>query len=66
MRIDPSSLISAQAARWPAQPRPAPQKEAEASFESLTFRNTPEAGKPVASTNPAPTRRLGANLDIKV
>jgi hypothetical protein len=66
MRIDPSSLIAAQADRAPAHPRSTPQKESDAGFQPLSFRNTPEVSKPAANANPAPVQRLGANLDIKI
>jgi hypothetical protein len=68
MRIDPYSLISAQAARMAAPPPPQLQASAQAAakpeFSRLDF---PQAGDPPrAAQGPGPPERLGARLDIKV
>jgi hypothetical protein len=68
MRIDLSSLISAQAARLqPRQPAPAPAAgDASAGFEPLAFRKAPQGAdqpKPALQASSAP---VVGRLDIKI
>lgn len=66
MRIDPFSLISAQAAKTPAQPAtrvPEPQAPAKAEFSRLEI---PKVNTPNGSQNFTLPERLGTRLDIKV
>jgi hypothetical protein len=67
MRIDPSSLISAQVAR--AQTRPeavASKHEFELQFEPINLRKATEDARGARTTSEVPSERAGARLDIKV
>jgi hypothetical protein len=67
MRIDPSSLISAQVARAQARPPPAaPKVDIKPDFEPINFRKTTgEEGEPKPAAQAA-FQRPGTRLDIKV
>jgi hypothetical protein len=67
MRIDPSSLISAQAARAQAGPPPAALKTAPGpQFEAINFRKPTEESSAPKSADQAALQRPGTLLDIKV
>jgi hypothetical protein len=63
MRIDPFSLISAQAAKAPAQAAARSSEPAKAEFTRLEI---PKVDTPNKSQNFTLPERLGTRLDIKV
>ena len=67
MRIDPSSLISAQAARAQARPSAtAPKADIKPDFEPINFRKTAEESAGPKTPAEAAFQRPGTRLDIKV
>lgn len=67
MRIDPSSLISAQVARAQARPEAAASKhEFQLQFEPINLRKATEDARGPRTAAQTPSERAGARLDIKV
>jgi hypothetical protein len=73
MRIDPLSLISAQAARAPLHPIAAKPAATVAptpdtgQFETLSFRKAPDEVTAAPKLNSAaPRERAGSRLDVKI